>query len=75
MPEGTSGHVCDFCVVSKCTDDHMGSVTDCTGDLADLSNTVACRGKKMKDGAVVPHIVNRGLQVDPTDVRDEPIPS
>src|SRR5713226_856443 len=58
---------------SECTDDHMSSVPNRTGDLADVSDTVACRGKKMKDSAVVPHIVNGGLQFDPTDVRDKPM--
>lgn len=39
-----------------------------TGHLTDIGNTVALRGEQMKDGAIVPHIVGSGRQIDLCDV-------
>jgi hypothetical protein len=39
----------------------------------DVSETVGRRGKEMKHGAVVPHIVDRGLQFDFSDVGGKPM--
>ena len=44
---------------SEGTDDHMASMPDRARDLADIGDTVARASKKMKDGAVVPHVVSR----------------
>jgi hypothetical protein len=43
------------------------------GNLSDISETVAGRGEKMKDCAVVPQIVSSGFQIYFGDVRDEPM--
>jgi hypothetical protein len=48
----------------------MPSMLDCSGDLANIGNTVIWRGKKMKNSAVVPHIKSRRLQVHFGDVGD-----
>jgi hypothetical protein len=42
-------------------------------DLADIGDAVARRSEKMKDSAVVPHIVSRAQQFDFSDVSDEPM--
>ena len=54
-------------------DDHMASGLHGVGDLADICDTIARRGKKMKDSAVVPDIVSRGIQIDFRDVGDQPM--
>jgi hypothetical protein len=58
---------------SEGTDDHISSGLHCAGNLADVGDTVARRGKEMKDSAVVPHIVSREIQFDLSDVGDEPM--
>ena len=42
-------------------DDHMTSGLHRSGDLADVGDTAALSGKKMKDRAVMPYIVGSGL--------------
>jgi hypothetical protein len=57
---------------SEGTDDHMASRLYRVGDLANVGDTVARRSKKMKDDAVVPHIVSTGPQFDFSDVGNDP---
>ena len=45
---------------SEGADDHMASTPYSAGDLTDIGDTIARAGKKMKDGAVVPHVVADG---------------
>jgi hypothetical protein len=51
----------------------MASRLHRVGNLADIGNTVVRRRKKMKDSAVVPHIVSKGLQFDFSNVGNEPM--
>ena len=60
---------------SKRTDDHMPSAPNRTYNLANVSRTVARRGKEMKDSTVVPHIVNGGLKFYLTDICYKPMHS
>jgi hypothetical protein len=39
---------------SECADNDMASMANRTGDLADVSHSVACGGEEMKDSAVMP---------------------
>ena len=55
------------------TDDHMASMPDSSGDLADIGDTVARGSKKMKDGAVVPHVVSGRRQFHCSDIRSKPM--
>ena len=56
----------------KSADDYISSRLHCACHLADVGETVARRGKEMKDSTVVPHIVSRGLQVESGDVSNKP---
>lgn len=60
---------------SKGTDDDVASGLHRVGDLTDIGYTVARRGKKMKDCAVMSHILSRGLQLDSSDVGYKPLDS
>jgi hypothetical protein len=51
----------------------MPSALHRVGDLEDIGNTVGRCSKKMKDSAVVPRVVSGGLQLDLSDVGDEPM--
>lgn len=57
---------------SKGGNDHMASLLHGAGGLADVSGTVTWGSEKMKDGAVMPHIVSRGFQRDLRNVPNEP---
>src|SRR5690348_11384406 len=41
-------------------------------NLSDVSGTVAWRGEKMKDCAIMPHVIYTGFQLDFSDVGNEP---
>ena len=58
---------------SESTNDDMATMSNGPGDLANISNSVSHRSKKMKDGAIVPHVISRCLQPDSRDVRDKPV--
>jgi len=58
---------------SESTDDHISARLHCAGNFADVGETVAWRGKEMKDSAVVPHVLSRELQFNLSDVGDEPM--
>lgn len=49
----------------------MASMPDSAGDLADIGDTVARGSKKMKDGAVVPHVISGGRQFCCSDIGSE----
>ena len=52
----------------KSADNHISSRLYGASHLADVGETVARRGKEMKDSTVVPHVVSRGFRVDFRDV-------
>jgi hypothetical protein len=58
---------------SEGTDDYMSSALHRLGYLTYIGDTVARRGKKVKNSAVVPHVIGRGHQIDFRDVGDEPV--
>jgi hypothetical protein len=51
----------------------MSSALQCLGYQAYIRETVARLGKEVKDSAVVPHVIGRGLEIDFSDVGDEPV--
>src|ERR1700741_272781 len=58
---------------SESADYHTSSGLYGTGHLTDIGNTVALRGKEMKDGAIMPHIVGSWFQVDFRDIGNKPM--
>ena len=51
----------------------MSSVLHRVGHLVNIGRTVVRCSKKMKDSAVVPHVVSGRVQLDFSDVSDEPM--
>src|SRR5262249_24036368 len=58
---------------SEGTDDHMASLPDSAGDLANIVDTVACDTKKVKNGAVVPHVVSGGRHFHRSNIGSKPL--
>jgi len=55
------------------TDDYMASGLYRLRHLADISHSCVCCHKKMKQSAVMPHIVGTRLQLRARDIADEPM--
>ena len=58
---------------SKSGNDHMAALFHGAADLVVIGGAVAGRNEKMKDGAVMPHIVSGRFQRDLSDIRNQPM--